>query len=109
MDFLVSFQPVMFAVSMITMNMGSRHLFAEISPLQERVFTRPLGKLLITFCIFFVYTKDIMLAIILSAFFTLTIRGIMNERRKFNLITQDHAYDTYQANKAKRMAITTNT
>ena len=89
MEFLntLSVNPIFFATSMVSMQLGSRHIFGEITPQQEKLLMSPGAKLIITFFLFFVYSKDITLALILASFFTLTVRGIMNERKKYNVVT----------------------
>lgn len=102
MEFLSTLgtHPIFFAFSMVIMNLGSRYVFNEMTPLQEKAISSEFAKLIVTFFVFFVYSRDITLALILACFFTLTFRGIMNEKRTFNILnatitTTNDKYRTY--------------
>lgn len=75
-------------VTMLTMNLGSKYIFSEISQAQERFIMSSLFKKFVLLCIFFISTRDILTAAILAALFSLTIQGVLNEKTKYNLLSK---------------------
>lgn len=103
----VTSQPAFFAMAMLSSSLGSKHVFADITKSQERFFMHPYVKICVIFAFFFVYTRDIVLALVLGCFFVLTFRGIINEHKRFNIIQPQahdgikHTVQTYKDNIAK--------
>lgn len=71
-------------VAMLIMNMGSRHLLADISPNMESLMKTQLFKKVILFCIVFVATRDIITSLILTFAFSVVVNGILNEKSKYS-------------------------
>jgi ABC-type multidrug transport system fused ATPase/permease subunit len=73
-------------LTMIMMNMGSRYVLADISQMQEQIMKHALFKKLILFCMFFVGTRDVLLAAILTFAFSAIVHGLLNEHSRYNLL-----------------------
>jgi len=71
--------------AMLVVNLGSRHIAADLSPQVEAFMKHKLFRKVILFCIIFVATRDIMTAIILMFAFTVVIDGLLNPKSRFNL------------------------
>ena len=72
--------------TMLIMNIGTKHIIADISPNLEELIKSPLFKQVILFCMFFVATRDIMSSIILTFAFNIVIKGLLNEKSKYSLL-----------------------
>lgn len=72
--------------TMLIMNIGTKHVVADISPNLEEIIKSTLFKQIILFCMFFVATRDIMSSIILTFAFNVIIKGLLNEKSKYSLI-----------------------
>lgn len=72
--------------AMLIMNIGTKHIVADITPALEEVIKSPIFKKIIVFCMFFIGTRDIMTSIILTFAFTVIINGLLNEKSKYSLL-----------------------
>jgi hypothetical protein len=72
--------------AMLIMNMGSRFVIMDIGKAHEALLTSPVVKKVVVFCMFFVATRDIMVAAILSFAFSVVVNGLLHEKSRFSLI-----------------------
>ncbi len=88
MDFLNIVNNNKFAVglAMITMNIGSRYILTDVTAKQDALFKNPVFKKIALFCIFFVGTRDILVASMLWFAVTFILDYLMNENRKYNIM-----------------------
>ena len=73
-------------LAMIAMNFGSRYVVTDVSKFQDQLLQSELAKKFVLLCIFFVATRDIMVAMMLTFAFYLVVHGLMNENRKYNIL-----------------------
>lgn len=89
-------------LTMIMINMGSKYVMADLGKLEEKVLKSELVKKLIVFCMFFVATRDIITAFVLTILYVILIDGIFHENRKFTVLSTDEikneAYEKYLRN-----------
>jgi hypothetical protein len=72
--------------AMLMMNMGSRFVIMDIGKAHEALLTNPIVKKIVVFCMFFVATRDIMVAAILSFAFSVIVHGLLHEKSRFSMI-----------------------
>lgn len=85
-------------LAMIAMNLGSRFVVTDVSKFQEQVLQSALAKQFVLLCIFFVATRDIMVACMLTGAFYIVVHGLLNENRKYNVLSGagfENVYNTY--------------
>lgn len=70
----------------ILMNVGSRHVANEVTQTQNYILSFPIFKYIILFCMCFLTTRDIRTSFVLTISFFLTIKALLNEKSKFNVI-----------------------
>ena len=68
-----------FGIVMITINIGSRFIFDELSDKQKKCINSKLVRRIVIFCIFFMATRDILASITLTLIFILFISDIFRE------------------------------
>jgi len=73
-------------IAMIAMNFGSRFVVTDVSKFQEQVLQSALAKQFVLLCIFFVATRDIMIAFMMTAAFYVVVFGLFNENKKYNVL-----------------------
>lgn len=78
---------IIWGVTMLLLNMGSKYVMADLGKIHEKVLTNEIAKKIIIFSMFFVATRDFLIAFILSVFYVLLIDGVFHENRNFSLIT----------------------
>lgn len=88
-------------IAMIIMNFGSRYVISDITQVHEQLMTSRLFKILALFCMFFVGTRDVLIAMILTASFMVIVHGILNENRKYNLLNSKTVQAAYKENPVK--------
>lgn len=92
---------IFWGVTMILLNMGSKYVMADLGRIHEKVLSHEFAKKIIVFSMFFVATRDIFVAFILSVFYVILVDGLMHERRLFSLFpkednnVRDIGYDEY--------------
>jgi hypothetical protein len=88
---------------MILMNLGSRYVAADLSPGQQGILESEVFKQLITFCMFFVPTRDIKISAMLTFAFFFITKTILNENKVFSLLNKPFGdYETYKAHVLSR-------
>lgn len=78
--------PMFIGVTMVIMNLGSRFVMADISKAQESMLASELAKMLVVFCIFFVPTRNIMAACMLTFAFYFVTKDLLNENKRHSII-----------------------
>lgn len=77
---------LLWGVSMLLLNLGSRHVAADLGRFHERVLASELAKKVILFAMFFVATRDVLTSFILCVVYVLVVDGLFHERRKFSVV-----------------------
>jgi hypothetical protein len=71
---------------MIAMNFGTRHVVAELTPVQERFMASLVVRRFVLFAIFYVAVRDLMASLALTFFFTVLMSTLLNESSSFSLL-----------------------
>lgn len=74
-------------LTMILMQLGSRHVLLDISAGQQNLMRKELVKKVVVFCMFFVPTRDIMTASMLTFAFFFITDNVLNEKKSYSIIT----------------------
>ncbi len=105
----LSSHPVLWGLSSLILNLGARHLHSSVTPKQDAVLASTAFQVLVVLSVFFMATRDLKVAALLTAGFWLTLRGVLNEGSPLNVLTQrvlaDDAHKQYEeAWRKKRQA-----
>ena len=77
-------------VVMILLNIGSRFVKIEVSKSQEKYLKKSLGRHLMIFAVCWLGTRDILIALAVTAIFNVFIDYLFNEKSKFCIIPHKH-------------------
>jgi len=98
---------IMWGVTMILLNMGSRFIIADLGKAHEKLLQTEFVKKIILFSMFFVATRDIITAFILTVVYVIVVDGIFHEKSTYAVVkvdspkasdaaqTEQDAYQTY--------------
>jgi hypothetical protein len=85
---------VVWGVTMLLLNMGSRFVAADLGKFHESLLTNEYVKKIIVFSMFFVATRDIFTSFMLTILYVLIVDGLLHEKRKIcilpNHLKQSH-------------------
>lgn len=73
-------------ITMLLLNFGSRYLIGDLGKFHERILGNEIAKKIITFSLFFVATRDVVIAFILTILYVIIVDGILHEKRNFNIV-----------------------
>jgi len=71
---------------MMLLNFGARFIIADLGKFHEVILNNIYFKKIIIFSLFFVASRDIITAFLLTIFYTLIVDGILNERKKYCIV-----------------------
>lgn len=80
---LLNNNKVLWGITMILLNMGSKYVMADLGKVHERLLTSEIAKKVIVFSMFFVATREVTTAFLLMVFYVIIVDGIMHEKRNF--------------------------
>jgi hypothetical protein len=91
---------------MILMNLGGRFIVGDLGIIHNKILATELFKKLVIFAIFFIATRDILTAFMLTISYILIIDGLLHEKRKFCIVPKEFIPESPQVteqdyNKAK--------
>mgnify|MGYP003688752709 CR=1 FL=1 len=75
---------------MILLNIGSRFVKIEVSKSQEKYLKKSLGRHLMIFAVSWLGTRDVLIALTLTALFNVLIGYLLNEKSRFCIIPHKH-------------------
>ena len=75
---------------MITMNIASKHITIDISKSQEAYVKYSLGRQILIFAVLWMGTRDIVIALILTAVFIVLADYLFNENSKFCILPEKY-------------------
>jgi hypothetical protein len=84
-DFLNN-NKIVWGVTMLLLNFGSRFIIADLGKFHESLLTNEFFKKIILFSMFFVATRDIITAFLLTLLYIFVIDGLLHEKRKFCIV-----------------------
>ena len=73
-------------LSMLLLNFGAKYVVGDLGKIHEAILGHEITKKIIVFCLFFVATRDIITAFILSLIYVFVIDGLLHENRKFCIV-----------------------
>lgn len=74
---------------MLLLNIGSRYVVADLGKFHETLLSNEYVKKIIIFSMFFVATRDVITAFLLTILYVIVIDGLFNEKRKFCILPQN--------------------
>lgn len=92
MDSIVQFlnaNKIVWGVTMLVVNLGSRHIISDLGQMQEQILRSAWFKPIIVFSIFFMATRDVWTAMILTAAFLIIFMGLLHEKSKYSFFAND--------------------
>jgi hypothetical protein len=75
-------------VTMLLLNFGSKFIIGDLGKIHEQILSNEIAKKLIIFSLFFVATRDIISAFILTVLYVLIIDGMLHEKRRFCIMPE---------------------
>ena len=75
---------------MILLNIGSRFVKIEVTKSQEKYLKKSLGRHLMIFAVTWLGTRDILIALAITAIFNVLIDYLFNENSRFCIIPHKH-------------------
>ena len=70
------------------MNFGVRNIIGDLTKFQDQALKSELARKIIVFCVFFVGTRDVLVAMMLTFAFYFVVWGILNENSRLNIISE---------------------
>lgn len=77
---------IMWGVSMLLLNIGSRYVVADLGKGHEYILTSQIVKKLVIMSMFFVATRDLLTSFLLTIAYVLIVDGILHEKKHFCLL-----------------------
>ena len=75
-------------IMMLLINIGGKYVSEELSELQSKIISHKVMRRILVFVLVFYATKDIKVALILTAVFIVLVSGIFNEESKYCVLPQ---------------------
>ena len=76
-------------IMMLVLNLGSKYLSLEISQNQEQILSNKIIRRFVLFSVTFVATRDIWVALSLTAVFIVLVSGIFNENSDYCVVSKN--------------------
>lgn len=83
---LLNNNKILWGATMLLLNFGSRFVVADLGKFHESILANQFVKKIIVFSMFFVATRDIITAILLTLVYIFIIDGLLHEKRKFCIV-----------------------
>jgi hypothetical protein len=77
-------------IMIILINIGARYIGSELTDFQHKVLNHKFVRRLLIFLVIWMGTRDIIVAIILTATFIILVNGLFNENSKFCIIPKSN-------------------
>jgi hypothetical protein len=81
---------ILAGISIVLMNIGSRYIISDLGVIHNKILSSEIFKKIIIFAMFFVATRDILIAFMLSISYVVIIDGILHEKRKFCIVPKKY-------------------
>lgn len=76
---------IFWGITMILLNIGSKYVVADMGKIQEKLLSSIMFKKVITFSMFFVATRDIVVSALLTLSYILYMDVLLNDQSKYTL------------------------
>ncbi len=84
--FVLNQNKVLWGVSMLLLNIGSRYVIADLGKSHEYILSSHIVKKLVVMAMFFVATRDLLTSFLLTISYVLIVDGILHEKRAYCLL-----------------------
>ncbi len=71
---------------MIIMNVGGRYIATDLPSNMDKIFANIWVRRLVVFCVAFIATRDIRIAIFITLMFILVFHYLLNEKNEMNIL-----------------------
>jgi len=71
---------------MLLMNFGSKYIVGDLGQAHDKILSNQIVKKLIVFSLFFVATRDIITAFLMTILYVIIVDGILHEKSKFCIV-----------------------
>jgi len=85
---------VIAGVAMLMLNVGSKHVHLSLSKSIDKILANEYAKKCIVFSMFFVATRDISIAFLLTILYIIIVDGILNESKQFCILPKSIKEDS---------------
>lgn len=92
---------ILAGVSMILMNLGSRYVMSDLGIVHNRILSSEIVKKIIVFAMFFVATRDILTAFMLTISYIFIVDGVLHEKRRFCIVPEKYRQTSQTENEQK--------
>lgn len=75
-------------LTMITVNIGSKYVVGDLNKFQNFIMHSDVLKALIVFSMFFLGTRDVKYALLLTLLFFIVVKVLINENSPYNILPQ---------------------
>ena len=86
---------ILLGAMMFAMNVGTRHVIEELTPLQHRAMSTTVAKRFVLFAIFYMAVRDVICALVLTGVSSLALATLLNESSKYYLFDFDLLNEPY--------------
>ena len=73
-------------LALIFMNIASKFIVIELSDTQKELLSNSILRQVLIFCVAFVGTRDVVIALILTAVFVVLVDGLLNEKSPMSIL-----------------------
>lgn len=80
---------IIWGVTMLLLNVGAKYVIADLGLIHEKLLANEIAKKIVIFSMFFVATRDIITAFVLSVLYVIIIDGIFHESRNFSVVKEN--------------------
>ena len=82
---------------MLLLNIGSRYVVADLGKTHEKLLNNEIVKKIVVFCMFFIATRDVIVAFLLTLVYVVIIDGLLHEKRKFCIVPKNGDGSIYES------------
>lgn len=75
-------------LALLMLNVGAKYVQGDLGRVHDKILSNEYVKKVIVFCLFFVATRDLSVAFLLTVFYIIVVDGILHEKRKFCIVPQ---------------------
>lgn len=84
---------IIWGITMLLMNVGSKYVLGDIGQISEVIFKNEYVKKIVIFSMFFVATRDLLYAFVLSVGYVLIVDGVLSDKQLWHKQVNDQEYE----------------
>lgn len=85
----------LWALTMLGVNVGARAIVGDIGTMHPTLFDGTVAKAVVLFCMFFMASRDVAVALVMVAVFFVAVFGVLNPQFKYSLVPTAYAVERY--------------